>query len=320
MALTSTFLTHLEQAREARIAALVAAGALGDARRLRNCGRPMFMKDGRLIAPPCRRRECPVCAATVLSPAYSRKLRERARKMTNPISLRFSLASRGEHDLADTIAGLRRALSKLRRRRSLVNAVSGIGMLHPAHARSERWHPHIHVIVDAPGGLDIEQITKDWKQLTDGWGHVALRPAAPDDGRPKPGDPGDTDNATKYIAHSEDWSPPHADLNPERFAVLRDALAGKHLIVSWGFGERGKHRRDADAYAEVLTCRPALQPARQRSTRTDVRPEAQLIRRVFGCLLTRRRKGSERRATKRHKYKSQRYRRHEQRSGQIHSP
>ncbi len=254
----------LDEAREKRIAELEATGQWHTAKRLRTCERPIITKAGKRIRPPCRRRECPVCAATVLYPGYLRKLRQGARKLCDPISIRFSIASRNEHDLAAAIDLLRKGLGKMRRRKSMKDVASGIGMLHPAHGRDKRWHPHFHLLIQADTGIDFPRIEADWKEVTSGWGYVALRPDDERDGRPLQGDPGDGREATAYIAHSDDWSPPDAGCNPDRYRVLHDAIEHRQLLVSWGIDGRGRkqgtgpdascndappnHRREHEAY------------------------------------------------------------------------
>jgi hypothetical protein len=234
-------------ARDPELARMTELIELGDhriAKRISACGQLVETKKQRkVIAAPCNRRECLRCVAQRIYPKYRRQIAQGAREMRNPISVRFSVASHGEHDLEAAINLLRTSLQKLRRLVSMRDATKGVGLIHPAHARNERWHPHVHLLIDAPERFDLARVEKDWERLTSGWGHVELRPrTTPSDEGAQAGDPEDLERAANYIAHSADWAPENGALPLPQYAQLRQAIEGRQLLVSWGLTGRGRRR------------------------------------------------------------------------------
>lgn len=270
-----------QQPELARLSELLEMGDHRIAARIAKCGQPIITKtQGKLIAAPCNRRECLKCVADRIYPTFRNRIADGARRMVNPLSIRFSVASEGEDDLDSALGLLRTSLRKLQRLRSMRDVLRGVGLIHPDHARKGRWHPHVHLLIDAPANFSLEAVQKDWKRLTAGW--VQLRPVQKKGASYEDGDPSDTDAAANYIANSSSWSPENGELPIGQYAQLRKAIEGRQLLVSWGLSRRGKAKRTTSLQAR---CEEAAVLA-ERQHRLEVSEEYDRVEECNAVMIT----------------------------------
>ena len=188
-----------------------------------------------LRAAPCRDRCCPRCASSRAKRVADR-ITELTKRMNSPRFLTLTIKTDGLL-LEDAITKLMDAFRKLRRRPEWKSkVVGGVYTIEVTRgARGDRWHPHLHCIID--GEYWSQQVVSDlWKQITEDSCIVDIR-AIHDRRRT-------AEYIGQYVGKPIGWE----RWSLEHLTEFAQAMQGKRLVHTFG----NLHNAKVDPPDELL--------------------------------------------------------------------
>lgn len=222
-------------------------GALSLACRIGTCARNSTIAvkpDGtlRVCELRCRSKLCPICSKKRASAVYCRTL-EAIRKMNSPRMLTLTLAH-SDIPLREQLLRLRRCFAELRRAKDWKARVkSGIYCLEITHnPKEQRWHPHIHMIVDGTY-FDNKLLRSLWLRVTKDSSIVHVRKV------------NDAKNAAQYVSKYISKSLDPAGLNDAQLLEWITEVRGLRFVQTFGelHGVKLDTRDTTPSTCETLT-------------------------------------------------------------------
>lgn len=185
----------------------------------------------------CRQRLCPLCGKA-RSTKVARQLKLLVACMKDPRHLVLTVKS-SDLPLTTQLDHLRNHLCKLRRSAPwALNVSGGVYVIESTwNAKTERWHPHLHVIYDGKY-FPFKQLQRLWHDITGGSDIVWLRRV-------------DDQNAacnelSKYVS-----KPAHLSRLPDRcIREYHAATRGRRMLQTFGHSH-GQNVSDNDDHQEL---------------------------------------------------------------------